>query len=312
MSASRTGHGISIYEVGPRDGLQNLWYNVDFLDKVKLVDSLIKTGLSRIEVGSFTHPALVPNMSDTGDLYEEISLTVPGHVELATLVPNKKGFERAMEVKVGFVNIYISPSVSFNLDNLGIASVEHVQEHYEAFLRDFPKDRIRVYVSCAFGSRTETHTNDDELLKCIQWGRGIGKHVVLCDTVGVATPSRVTEVCKLALSETANVSVHFHYGSDKSLNMTNNLTAAYLAGVRQFDSSIGGLGGCPFTEGSEANLPTEALVYWAIDRNIPLNDNIDLVKLRETTLFAEELKNRKMTIRDKLTRRAKAVLTALR
>lgn len=246
---------IRIYEVGPRDGIQVMQHIVDTDLKVKLIESLVKANLKDIEVGSFVHPKLVPNMADSAEVYEKIS-----HLDgnFGVLVPNGKGLSRAQESGAKMFNVFFSPVASFNIANHG-KTYDEVFEQYYIALKDIPRDRVRVYLSMSF------HATKKQMHKAMKDALMLGDKVVLCDTDGKATSEQFYHTIRRALEHTDNVAIHLH----QSTKLMQNVATAYDMGITEFDCSIGGMGGCPFVEGSKANLATEDLVQWCKERNIP-------------------------------------------
>lgn len=253
---------FSIYEVGPRDGLQNLGHIVPIDDRVKLIESLTDAGLRDIEFGSFVHPKRVPTMAGAGELYQRCADI---DANLAALIPNRKGMRDAQDAGVERFNVFFSPNEDFNMRNLGCYQDEAI-EAYSQMLLGIPSSQVRVYLSMAFNSPL------DSLTKSIAKAECLGNTVVLCDTNGYASPNNMRQVIGLSQGNTA---LHLHYSSDKA-QMFENITVAYESGIREFDTSIAGLGGCPFVKGSRGNLGTGELISWAeqegLDCGISLKD----------------------------------------
>ena len=262
---------IEIYEVGPRDGLQAFSHHIAIEDKVDLIKSLVGAGLVDIEVGSFVHPKLVPSMADSDEVFKRV-----WHLDacLGVLVPNHRGIERAKVLDATYYNIFFSPTPSFNIANHG-KSYQEVVDHYRQALEGIPKENIRVYLSMAF------RANKNEMKKAMKDACDLGSTVVLCDTDGTATNEQVYHTIRRAKQHTDKLALHLH----QSTKLFQHIATAYEMGVTQFDSSIGGMGGCPFVEGSEANLATEALVKWCNQMHIPcgilledLDNALEIVK----------------------------------
>ena len=148
---------MNIYEVGPRDGLQSAAVKLSTEEKVQMIGLLHDAGLNKIEVGSFVHPQRVPNMADSEDVFREVSGL---DCELGVLVPNKRGLDRAKSVGAEKFNIFLSPSETFNQNNLG-ADLKTIFSNYRSMLYGVPKEDIRVYVSHAFGCPIEGKTDTD-------------------------------------------------------------------------------------------------------------------------------------------------------
>ena len=265
---------ITIYEVGPRDGLQGIKSVIPLEDKVTMVNLLYNAGLKNIEVGSFVHPKIVPNMATSDALYRKVSHL---NCNLGVLVPNEKGLQRAISAGAKKFNVCLSPSETFNQNNFGI-SLPQLFSQYRSMLYGIPKDDIRVYVSNAFGCPVEGEFTPEYLKRTLQSSALLGSTVVLSDTSGLANKESISQVLPLTKNIGSTLAVHFHH-NEKSTPILDNVQHAYNFGIRQFDSSIGGLGGCPFAKDSGANLATEDLVTWAIDNNIPTDPIKDLVQV---------------------------------
>ncbi len=252
---------IEIYEVGPRDGLQAFSHTILLQDKVDLIKALVGAGLIDIEVGSLVHPKLVPSMADSDEVFKKV-----WHFDacLGLLVPNNKGIERAKKLGATYYNIFFSPMPSFNIANHGKTYQEVVDQYYIS-LDGIPKENIRVYLSMAF------HSNKNEINKAMKDACNLGSTVVLCDTDGTATNEEVYHTIRRAKQHTDNIALHLH----KSTKLFQHIATAYEMGVTQFDSSIGGMGGCPFVEGSESNLATEELVKWCNQMHIPCGVSLE-------------------------------------
>lgn len=250
---------INIYEVGPRDGLQSAAVKLTVDEKVQMINLLHDAGLKNIEVGSFVHPQRVPNMADSDEVYKKVANL---NCELGVLIPNQKGLERAKLVGASKFNIFLSPLDSFNQRNLGMG-LDDIISHYKNMLYGIPKDNIRVYVSHVFDNIAPEKVRTALLAASL-----LGSTVVLCDTVGIAEVDDINRVMEFTKGVGAKWAMHLHHNYQKHDKILDNVQAGYNHGIREFDSSIGGLGGCPFSPGSGANLSTEDLVGWAEENNI--------------------------------------------
>ena len=257
---------ITVYEVGPRDGLQSFKNPIPSSKKIELINALYDAGLTEIEEVSFAHPKLVPQMADAEKVFQRGG----------ALVMNKRGYDRAMAIGAKKINIVISPCETFNIKNMGKTRSELVLM-YKTFLDKTPKENVRVYISMAFGSPFSGEVSPKTMLSCIRDAKMFGNSVVFADTVGVGTKKEVKLWSEMALLEGMTPALHLHHKGDeeKALRL---IRAGLMAGVREFDSSIGGLGGCPFVENSGANLSTETLVLhlnvWGFETGV----NLDALK----------------------------------
>ena len=262
---------VKIYEVGPRDGLQALSHFVDTATKIELINTLYTAGLNDIEETSFAHPRLVPQMADAEDVFSGGSV----------LVMNKRGYERAKSVGAKKINIVFSPCEEFNKRNLG-KTRDELYEQYSSFMGEVDKESVRVYLSMAFGSPYGGAVNFDLMKECINDAKMFGNTVVFADTVGVGSTEEVAMFANMALEMNMTPALHLHHTGDEE-RAIDLVYAGINHGIREFDSSIGGLGGCPFAEESGANLSTETLVRylngWGCNTGIHQDDLIPALRI---------------------------------
>ena len=262
---------VKIYEVGPRDGLQALSHFVDTATKIELINTLYTAGLNDIEETSFAHPRLVPQMADAEDVFSGGSV----------LVMNKRGYERAKSVGAKKINIVFSPCEEFNKRNLG-KTRDELYEQYSSFMGEVDKESVRVYLSMAFGSPYGGAVNFDLMKECINDAKMFGNTVVFADTVGVGSTEEVAMFANMALEMNMTPALHLHHTGDEE-RAIDLVYAGINHGIREFDSSIGGLGGCPFAEESGANLSTETLARylngWGCNTGIHQDDLIAALRI---------------------------------
>jgi len=277
---------ITVVEVGPRDGLQ---YEPDFFPtekKVQLIDLLGRTGLTRLEVTSFVHPKAIPQFKDTLEVVAGIRRR-PG-VIYSSLVPNVKGCQRALGTPVDELALFVSASESHNRKNVNMSldeSLAALAQVAEMALQG--GKRLRGYVVTAFGCPYEGRVPLAQVERIVRAYREMGvAEVALGDTTGLANPRQVAEVFP-ALREAAGpmgLAAHFH--DSRGTGLANAL-AAYQAGVRVFDASVGGIGGCPTAVGAMGNIATEDLVSMMEEMGVATG--IDLDKLLEAARLAQEV-----------------------
>jgi hydroxymethylglutaryl-CoA lyase len=254
---------VSVYEVGPRDGIQGLEQPVKTETKIQLINALYNAGLENIEETSFAHPRLVPQMADAEDVFQKGSV----------LVMNKRGYDRAMSVGAEKINIVFSPCETFNMNNMGKTRSEIVLM-YKTFMK-IPKENVRVYISMAFGSPYSGAVAPMVMKNCINDAKMFGDTVVFADTVGNGSHNEVALWAEMAIMKGMKPALHLHHkgNEEKALSLVKT---GLINGIKEFDSSIGGLGGCPFTENSGSNLSTETLVRhlnaWGFDCGLVEND----------------------------------------
>jgi hydroxymethylglutaryl-CoA lyase len=271
---------ISIREVGARDGLQaETPLTVD--QRVDLIDALIMAGVTHLEIAAFVSPTAVPSMAGAAEVVAEVGM--PDGVTRTALVPNVRGAELALAAGIDELTVTISASAVYNRNNVHMTIDESVEQIGAvcalAAAAGVPVDAV---VSCAFGSPYEGDITPADVSLLAERLRAQGAaNLTLADTTGMATPRRINDV--LALTG-AGVGLHLHETRGTGLL---NAYAGMLAGVRRFDTSVGGLGGSPFAAGAAGNVATEELVALCDDLGVHTGLGVDL--LIEAALLAEGL-----------------------
>jgi hydroxymethylglutaryl-CoA lyase len=269
---------IRIFEVGPRDGLQNEKTILSLEDKVWLIEALSKTGLKDIEGGAFVRPDRVPQMADSELVFEKLKSS---HSRYWFLVPNRKGLERAISKGVSNVAFFSAVSDTFNQKNIGMSVEESFQE-MQAMMAIAQQEnlKVRAYVSTVWGCPFEGRISASKSLSVIERMAAMGvDQVSIGDTIGVANPNAVESILKPLLQNQKHskkdlFAVHFH---DTRGTALANALKSYELGIQVFDSSVGGLGGCPFAPGAAGNLATEDLLYLFKEMGINTNVNYRMV-----------------------------------
>jgi len=246
---------FTVYEVGPRDGLQNASFSVNTQEKIELIRSLANAGLTNMEVGSFVHPQIVPSMADSAAVFEEVA----DYGDFSVLIPNEKGLDRALSVGVENFNIFFSPSEAFNLRNLGRTRQKAMREYLQ-MLERIPDSKVRVYLSVIFGCPFEGKIPDDVIYDSILEASLLGDTVVLCDTIGQATKNDIQKICEYVDDFKADFALHLHHKPNEEERALALVEEAIAGGITEIDASIGGMGGCPFIPGSSGNIATEKLL----------------------------------------------------
>jgi len=251
---------VTVYEVGPRDGLQNEHVNVPTAGKIAFVDALSASGLSVIEVSAFVSPKWVPQMADAGEVLNAITRR-PG-VRYTALVPNQTGLARAIAARVDEVAVFAAASETFSQRNIN-QSIAASLDTYAAVIRDAHAAglRVRAYLSTSFGCPFEGDVPVARVVDLTGRLLDMGAYeVAVSDTIGIAHPGQVREVLRqLTAARPVNqIALHFH---DTRGTALANVLAALDFGIATFDSSAGGLGGCPYAPGASGNLATEDLLY---------------------------------------------------
>lgn len=273
---------VEIWEISPRDGLQAESTHLSVDDRVELIERLAVAGCSVIEVGSFVRPDLVPAMAGSGEVLQRIS-----HLQVRTpvLVPNLRGYDLARASGAEEIAIFLSVTESFSQSNLG-ASRETMEAAAAEVVARATADGVRVrgYLSMVFGDPWEGAVDPREVLGLAERMRAFGvRDLSLGDTIGVATPGQVAEVLRRLTGEgipVADLALHMHDTYGQALA---NVSAGLAAGVRVFDSSAAGIGGCPFARSATGNLATDDLLWMLA--GLGIRTGIDLDALTETSAW---------------------------
>ena len=272
-------NSVLINEVGPRDGLQNIEAVLSISERFQLIRSLEKSGIKSIEIGSFVNPKAVPAMSGTEELLKRLG----NQTNYSVLIPNKKGFDIAIDNNAKEICLVLCVTDSMNRRNINKSVLESTLEFKEMInISKIKGIRTKCYISVAFHCPYEGKVDlgyvADLTSKIIDFGID---EIVIADTIGKANPMEVKLLFKELLRHhpTNLFSAHFH--DTQALGLAN-VFASLDQGINKFDACIGGLGGCPFAPGSSGNLPTEDLVSLLHMMNLETGINLDLLlKTRE-------------------------------
>ena len=259
---------ITICEVGLRDGLQNEKTIVSTEDKLSLLRDLVDAGFPVIEVGSFMHPKKVPQMADTDDLFKALVNEFPG-VEFRALIPNLRGVQRAADCGCKKVKLNVSASREHNLKNLYMTSEESVAGFADC-VKAAAEHGIEVSgsISMPFGSPWDGRIPQSEIDSIIDAYLDVGiTEISLSDTSGMGVPNQVYEMCSHVHTKFPTVSWWLHFHNTRGVAMAN-IMAAMEAGMTRFDTSFGGLGGCPFVPGAAGNISSEDVIHMCDESGI--------------------------------------------
>ncbi|MBC7145869.1 MAG: hydroxymethylglutaryl-CoA lyase [Thioclava marina] len=249
---------VEIFEMAPRDGLQNEKREIALADKIALVDCLSRAGFRRIEVGSFVSPKWVPQMADSAAVFAGIARK-PG-ISYAALTPNMKGYEAAIAAGADEVAIFASASEGFSRANLNCSIAESL-ERFAPIMEAAKADNVKVrgYVSVVTDCPFDGATPPENVAKVVASLRDMGCYEIsLGDTIGQGTPESVTAMLRAVLEEAPAEQLAGHY-HDTSGRALDNIEASLALGLRVFDAAVGGLGGCPYAPGAAGNVATEAV-----------------------------------------------------
>lgn len=269
---------IILCEVGLRDGLQNEKKILETSDKLFIAQQLIEAGFKVIELGSFMHPKAVPQMADTDQLFQMISQ--PEDVELRALIANRKGVERAIACGCKKVKLNVSASRGHNLANLNMTPEQSVAGFKDN--TDFARDHgieVSGSISMPFGSPWEGEIPLSDLETIVEAYLNVGiDEISLSDASGMAVPTQVFSLTSHMKKQYPQVTWWLHFHDTRGMGIAN-LVAAMQAGIDRFDTSLGGLGGCPFVPGAAGNVSTEDVIHMLDEMKI--NTGLDLVKLMQ-------------------------------
>lgn len=278
---------IQIKEMGPRDGLQNEKQTISTADKIKLIEGLVEAGVSYIEATAFVSPKAIPQMADAVDVAK--SLKTIQNVRYSALVPNLKGFEAAMDAyPFQEIAVFTAASETFNQRNIN-ATIDESFERFAPVLQKAKerKMRVRGYVSTAFVCPYEGKISPDRVLPVVERLFEMGCYEVsIGDTIGKATPQDVDELLSLIEKEDWISKIAGHYHDTYGLALANVIESMEW-GVNTFDTSVGGIGGCPYAPGAAGNLATNDLVYYLHASG--MKTGIDLAKLQQVSEFMQTL-----------------------
>lgn len=276
---------VHIQEVGPRDGLQLEKNLIDTHAKVELVDALSTTGLPRIQVTSFVRPDAVPQLADGAEVMDAI-LRDPD-VEYSVLVPNLKGAERAVQAGATCLETMLSTTDGHSVANANRPTEQAFERLVDVIDLAREADGVRVVggLATALGCPFEGRPPYERVARVVNLyaERGV-EHVTIADTAGLSDPAHVYQTCRRLLSDFPGMRVTLHLHNTRGLGLAN-LLAGMAAGVVDFDTSIGGLGGCPFAPGATGNIATEEVVHLLDLLGVRTDVDLDaLVRLSRQTV----------------------------
>ena len=276
------GEAVTVVEVGPRDGLQNEAVLLSTADKVQFIDRLSEAMPAVIEVSAFVSPKWVPQMADAADVFARIDRR-PG-IRYSALVPNLAGLDRACRAGVTEVAIFAAASETFSRRNIN-QSIDESLATYRAVCDQARASglRVRAYLSTSFGCPYEGAVSVDAVVTRTMQLLELGAfEVAISDTIGIAHPGQVSIVLEALRARTPMGQIALHFHDTRGTALANVLTGL-LAGVRTFDASAGGLGGCPYAPGAAGNLATDDLVY-LLD-GLGMRSGVSPARLTDATAF---------------------------
>jgi hydroxymethylglutaryl-CoA lyase len=285
----RTPDEVSVYEVSLRDGLQNERASVPLRGKLRLIDALVAAGLRRIEITSFVSPKWIPQLEDADEVAAHAK--PPQGVTFSALCPNARGLERAKAARIREIAVFVSASETHNKKNVNKTVAETLAAFEDTIGPAVAAGmRVRGYVSTVWGCPYEGDVDPKRALSIAQKLLSMGVYQVsLGDTIGVGTPRQTERIVQMMLAEMPAPKIALHMHDTRGTALANVLVALEL-GVRDFDASVGGMGGCPYAPGAAGNLATEDLVYML--QGMGVKTGVDLERLWEAGKVAESVVGR--------------------
>ena len=292
---------VEIFEVGPRDGLQNEPAFISSEDKIALTEALAGAGLLRVECASFVSPRWVPQMADGVQVVQGVTL---GAAQLYALAPNMRGLQAALATPVGGVCVFIAATEGFSRANTNVSlagAVERVKEVIAAFKTEAPEGvRLRGYISCVTECPYDGPVAPSEVARLAELLHGAGcDEISLGDTIGTAYPEQVAGMLEAVVQRVPVEALagHFHDTAGRALV---NIDASLEYGLRIFDAAIAGLGGCPYAPGAKGNVDTELVYDHLITRGYEISGRPDRLKLAQAARLARKILVRAEGIADEI------------
>jgi hydroxymethylglutaryl-CoA lyase len=286
---SRLPESVTVYEVSPRDGLQNERATVPLRGKIRLIDALVAAGLRHVEITSFVSPKWIPQLADADDVATNV--TRPPGVVFSALCPNLVGLERAIAANMEEIAVFLSASETHNRKNIN----KTIDETMTAFEETIPAARargmrVRAYVSTVWGCPYEGDVDPERARQIAVRLVDMGCYQIsLGDTIGSGTPRQTQRILELVSKDIPLEKLALHMHDTRGTALANVLVGLEM-GIRTLDASVGGLGGCPYAPGAAGNLATEDLVYML--HGMGIETGIDLERLVAAGKVAESVVGR--------------------
>ncbi len=273
---------VTLVEVGPRDGFQNVKTQVKTDDKFRIIQKMIEAGVREMEITSFVNPKWLPQMSDAAEVSARVLQAAPKDFRAIALVPNKKGVENALKAGLKNITYVVSASESHNQKNVN-RPIEKSLEELDCIREEFPDTAVRVSLAVSFGCPFEGNVPRCQVLDVLGriYQMGI-REIVLCDTIGAANPLQVRETVIPVKERYPEFMLGLHFHDTRGMGIAN-IYAGLNEGISIFETSIGGLGGCPFAPGSAGNTATEdmlnMLTAMRVEHGIDIKQYLDAVDI---------------------------------
>ena len=282
---------VSVYEVSPRDGLQNERATVPLVSKLRLIDALVAAGLGRIEITSFVSPKWIPQLADADEVAQYSR--APAGVVFSALCPNARGLARARAAGMREIAVFVSASETHNRKNVNKTIADTIAAFEETIGPARAEGmRVRGYVSTVWGCPYEGEVDPKRAVGIAKKLLEMGCYQIsLGDTIGVGTPRQTARILERMRGEVGPDRVAMHMHDTRGTALANVLVGLEM-GIRDFDASVGGMGGCPYAPGAAGNLATEDLVYMLDGMGV--ETGIDLERLVEAGKVAESIVGRSL------------------
>jgi hydroxymethylglutaryl-CoA lyase len=281
---------VTIIEVGPRDGLQNEKTFIPTEVKKQFISSLKSAGIKEMELTSFVSPKWVPQMSDAGEIVADC---LDSETRNMVLAPNQRGVDRVLETNCKAVAVFVGVSNSFNKKNINKTTAESMEE-LKPIIKNLKAQHffVRACISTSFYCPYEGKMNEDDVITlCSEFVQAGVDELSVADTIGMATPDESYSLFSKLKEAYPNILLTAHFHDTRKMALTN-IFAALQAGVDRFDTSAGGLGGCPFAPGATGNVATEDVVYML--ERMGIETGVDLDKLLQAVEIVAPLLSRKI------------------
>lgn len=281
---------ITLFEVGPRDGLQNESCFIATEDKIKFIQLLNETGIRHIEATSFVSPKFIPQLQDNAQVLQ--ALPKDNGVEYSVLIPNLHGLETALASGVKAISLFTAASETFNQHNIH-CSIEESLERFKPVMERAKKEKLRTraYISCALGCPYEGAISPQQVTQICEKLLALEvDEISLADTIGVGTPKQTENLLRVVkpLFSKTDLAMHFHDTYGQALA---NILMALELGIHRFDTSVAGLGGCPYAPGASGNVATEDVLYFM--HGLGLDTGVDIYKMIQAGQWMCEKMGRK-------------------
>ena len=266
---------IQIYEVGPRDGFQNVADYIETPTKLEIIDRIVAAGINIIQITSFVSPKAIPQMKDAS-IIAKVCISKYPDVKLSALVPNLRGAKDAWESGIRNISYVVSLSEKHNQANIQRTHEESLSE-LKSIIDEYPEMDICLDLATAFGCPFEGKKDRDEVVAFIKDYVGCGiKTVNLCDTIGIANPEQVRRTILAVQDAYPELTLIIHIHDTRNMGMVNSLVAIEC-GVSVIQSTLGGLGGCPFAPGASGNLATEDIAFMISEMGYETGVNVEML-----------------------------------